>query len=238
MFENNDDFTLAEHIFALRKALVRSFVALGIGIVPLFFLSPYALNLFCERLAQYGYVTLHYFSPLEVFLLQIKIAALFDCVIFSPYIAFNIWQFILPALYDNEKRFLRSVVWLTGLLFALGIIFCLFVCFPLIVRFGMSFANETLQPIFGISDLVTLALWLSFAFGCMFQFPLVTFALVRFNIVEYETVCNKRPYVIVAVLVLAAILTPPDIVSQLLLGVPTYLLFEIGLFAAKRYRKI
>ena len=125
------------------------------------------------------------------------------------------------------------MVALTSFLFVAGVAFCLIVCFPLVVRFGMSFAGETLQPIFGVSNLVSLSLWLSLAFGCMFQFPLVTYALIRGGVVDYKTVCNKRPYVVVAILVFAALLTPPDIISQLMLGLPTYLLFEMGLLAAR-----
>ena len=173
---------------------------------------------------------------MEVFLLQLKIAALLDVVLFSPYIAWNIWKFVLPALYEKEKRFIRSIVGLTSALFIAGVAFCLIVCFPLIVQFGMSFAGETLTPVFGVSNLISLALWLSLTFGCMFQFPLVTYALIRGGIVSYETVCDKRPYVVVGILVVAALLTPPDIVSQIILGAPTYLLFEAGLLAARRFR--
>ena len=187
-------------------------------------------------MALQGNVQLHYFSPMEVFMLQLKIAALLDCVVFSPYIAWNVWQFVLPALYESEKRFIRSIVWITSGLFMAGVAFGLVVCFPLLVQFGTSFASEMLQPVFGVSNLVSLALWISLAFGCMFQFPLVTFALIRAGVVSYETVCDKRPYVVVGILVLAALLTPPDVVSQLLLGVPTYLLFETGLLVARRYR--
>jgi sec-independent protein translocase protein TatC len=225
--------TLVSHLEALRRALIRSFVALAIGIVPLFLASPYVLDWFCEQIRLQGGVALHYFSPMEVFLLQLKVAALLDCVLFSPYIAWNLWQFVLPALYEKEKRFVRSIAGLTSLLFIAGVAFCLIVCFPLVVQFGMSFAGDYLQPVFGISNIVSLALWLSLAFGCMFQFPLVTYALIRGGIVKYETVCNKRPYVVVIVLLLAALLTPPDIVSQLMLGLPTYLLFELGLLAAR-----
>ena len=224
------------HLEALRRALIRSFVALGIFIVPLFLVSPYILDWCCEQIALLGNIKLHYFSPMEVFLLQLKISALLDCVICSPYIAWNVWQFVLPALYENEKKFVRSIAVLTSFLFIAGVAFCLIVCYPLILRFGMSFASDMLQPVFGVSNLVTLGLWLSFAFGCMFQFPLVTYALVRAGIVEYETVCNKRPYVVIGVLLLAALLTPPDIISQLLLGAPTYLLFETGLLAARRFK--
>ena len=147
---------------------------------------------------------------MEVFLLQVKISALLDCVLFSPYIAWNAWQFVLPALYEKEKRFIRSIAALTSLLFIAGVAFCLVVCFPLVVQFGMSFAGDSLTPVFGISNIVSLALW--------------------------QTVCDKRPYVVVAILLVAALLTPPDVVSQVILGVPTYLLFEAGLLAARRYR--
>ena len=225
--------SLITHLEALRRVMLRSLGALAIGIVPLFLVSPYVLDWFCKQIAMQSGVTLHYFSPMEVFLLQLKISALLDCVLFSPYIAWNVWQFVLPALYDNEKKFIRSMVALTSFLFVAGVAFCLIVCFPLVVRFGMSFAGETLQPVFGVSNLVSLSLWLSLAFGCMFQFPLVTYALIRGGVVDYKTVCNKRPYVVVAILVFAALLTPPDIISQLMLGLPTYLLFEMGLLAAR-----
>lgn len=234
--KQDQEATLISHLEALRRALLRSIIALAIGIVPLFLVSPCVLDWFCKQIALQSGVTLHYFSPMEVFLLQLKISALLDCVLFSPYIAWNMWQFVLPALYDNEKRFIRSIVAMTSGLFIAGVAFCLVVCFPLIVQFGMSFASTTLQPVFGVSNLVTLALWLSLAFGCMFQFPLVTYALIRAGIVNYEIVCSKRPYVVVAILVLSALLTPPDVVSQLLLGFPTYLLFEAGLLAARRYK--
>ena len=235
--EPNPESTLVSHLEALRRALLRSLVALAIGIVPLFLTSPYVLEWFCTQVTLQSGITLHYFSPMEVFLLQVKIAALLDCVVFSPYIAWNIWQFVLPALYDREKRFIRSIASLTSLLFIAGVAFCLIVCFPLVVQFGMSFATEAMMPVFGISNLVSLALWLSLAFGCMFQFPLVTYALIRGGIVRYETVCDKRPYVVVAILLLAALLTPPDIVSHIILGLPTYLLFEAGLLAARRFKK-
>lgn len=225
--------SLITHLEALRRVMLRSLGALALGIVPLFLVSPYVLDWFCKQIAMQSEITLHYFSPMEVFLLQLKISALLDCVLFSPYIAWNVWQFVLPALYDNEKKFIRSMVALTSFLFVAGVAFCLIVCFPLVVRFGMSFAGETLQPIFGVSNLVSLSLWLSLAFGCMFQFPLVTYALIRGGVVDYKTVCNKRPYVVVAILVFAALLTPPDIISQLMLGLPTYLLFEMGLLAAR-----
>lgn len=234
--KDSQEQTLVSHLEALRTALIHCFVALGIGIIPMFLLSSHVLDWFSAELVAQSGATLHYFSPMEVFLLQLKIAALMDCVICSPYIAWNLWKFVLPGLYENERKFVRSIVWMTSGLFISGVVFCLGICFPLVVRFGMSFESANLQPIFGVENIVTLALWLSLAFGCMFQFPLVTYALIRSGVVYYETVCHARPYVVVAILVLAALLTPPDIISQLILGAPTYLLFEAGLLAARKYK--
>ena len=90
---------------------------------------------------------------------------------------------------------------------------------------------------FGISNVITLALWLAVVFGLMFQFPLITYALIRSKMVSYQTMKDKRPYVFVAILLISAVLTPPDIVSQIMLTIPTYALFEIGLFYAGREKK-
>lgn len=229
--------TLVSHLEALRSALLRSLAILGIGAIPMFFASPYILDFFTAKISEEIGGNLHYFAPMEVFLLQVKIAAILDLAICSPCIAYNIWKFILPALYDNEKKFIRSIVWMTSGLFIAGVIFCLGICFPLIVKFGMSFQGENLTPVFGISNIVSLALWLALAFGIMFQFPLITYALIRSNIVSYETASRARPYVVVGILILSALLTPPDIISQLILGTPTYLLFEAGLLASRKFRK-
>ena len=98
----------------------------------------------------------------------------------------------------------------------------------------MSFATTHIQAMFGISNIITMALWLSVVFGLMFQFPLITYSLIRSGITTYESVKNKRSYIFVAILIIAAILTPPDVISQLTLAIPTYLLFEAGLYCAKR----
>ncbi len=234
--KEDKDATLVMHLQALRKTLIRCLVALGVGIIPAFLLSPFILDFFSQRLMQGGAVVLHYFSPMEVFLLELKLAALLDFVCCFPFLTWQIWRFILPALYENERRVLKSVALTSSFLFVAGVAFFLSLCFPLLLKFGMSFASESVQPVFGISNIYSLAIWLSLAFGGMFQFPIVTYLLIRSGIVSYESVCRKRSYVIVLVLIVAALLTPPDIVSQLMLGVPTYLLFELGLLFSRRFK--
>lgn len=160
-------------------------------------------------------------------------AVIIDLVICFPYMAKKIWDFILPALYDNEKKFIKSIVLISSTLFVCGVLFCLFLILPLIINFGMSFATGQIQAVFGISNVINLSLWLAVVFGLMFQMPLVTHSLIKSGIVDYETIADKRPYVVVGLLILAAVLTPPDVVSQVMLFIPTYALFELGLLFSR-----
>ncbi|MBQ8677974.1 MAG: twin-arginine translocase subunit TatC [Alphaproteobacteria bacterium] len=228
----NDDSnqSLIAHLEALRTVLLRSFVALGAVLLPCFWAAPYVIDWLIKVMLDGENISLNYFSPMEVFILQIKTALVVDILLCFPYIAKQIWNFVLPALYDNERRFIRSIVLASGILFATGVLFCVFFILPLIIKFGLSFISDNITPVFGISNVITLALWLGVVFGLCFQFPLVTYALIVNDIVSYATLRSKRPYIFVGVLALSALLTPPDIVSQLMLTAPTYGLFEIGLY--------
>lgn len=229
--------TLIEHLEALRSMLIKCLAALGIGLFPIFFVTPYVMDLLIKIVMGDNEVSLNFFSPMEVFILQIKMALLLDILVCFPYIARQIWEFVLPALYDNERKFIKSIVLVSSCLFVIGVLFCLFFILPLVIRFGMSFATDTLKPMFGIANIVSIALWLSLVFGVMFQFPLITYALIRSDIVSYEIMKQKRAYVFVGILILSGLLTPPDVVSQLMLTLPTYGLFEIGLFLGIKAKK-
>lgn len=231
------DESLLTHLEALRSTLIRCFVALGIGLIPLFLVAPYFMDCLIKIMIGKNNVSLNYFSPMEVFILQIKIAVVLDFLCCFPYIARQIWQFIVPALYENERKFIKSIVFSSSALFIIGVLFCLFFILPLIINFGISFSTSEIKAMFGISNIISLALMLSIIFGLMFQFPIITYSLIRFNITSYESVKNKRSYIFVGILIIAGILTPPDIVSQLMLTIPTYLLFEIGLWSARKQSK-
>ncbi len=232
---DQQDENLITHLEALRSTLIKCFVALGVGLVPMFLAAPYCMDALIQIMIGDNNVSLNFFSPMEVFLLQIKVAVVLDLLICFPYIARQIWKFILPALYENERKFIKSVVLTSSTLFITGVLFCIFFILPLIINFGISFATTNINAVFGISNIIGIALWLSVVFGLMFQFPLITYSLIRSGITSYAAVKNKRPYVFVGILIISALLTPPDIVSQLMLTIPTYLLFEAGLFFAKRH---
>lgn len=231
--------SLVYHLEALRSMLIRCFVALGIGLIPMFFVAPYFMNWLIDIIVGEHDISLNFFSPMEVFILQIKMALVLDFFVCFPYIAKKLWEFIVPALYDHEKKFIKTIVVFSTILFLLGMAFCTFLVLPLIIEIGISYTTQNINAMFGISNIVSMALWLSICFGLMFQFPIITYFLIAFNIFDYEAVKNKRPYIFVLILIISAILTPtPDIFNQLLLAIPTYMLFEIGLFFSKKYKVV
>lgn len=225
--------TLIEHLEELRKTLLDCILAIAIVLPFVFYFSSKILNFLIKIITKGQNITLNYFAPMEVFIIQLKIALLVDIVICFPYIAKKLWDFILPALYDNERKIIKKTVLFSSLLFILGVGFCIFIILPLIINFGLSFSNTNLNPMFGITQVINLALSLAFVFGLMFQIPLVTRFLIKSGIIEYNTISNIRPYVVVILLIFSALLTPPDIISQILLFIPTYLLFELGLLTSK-----
>ncbi len=227
------DESLISHIEAFRKMLLKCLTCYALVLLPALFAAPKCLELFIKLIIRRHDIALNYFSPAEVFIIQIKLSMVIDLVICFPYIAKQIWEFCAPALYENEKKFIKSVVFTSSALFILGALFCLFVILPLIINFGMSFATSEIKAVLGVSNIINLSLWMTLAFGLMFQLPLITYSLIKSGFVEYETFVNMRPYVVVIILIIAGILTPPDILSQILLFTPTYLLFELGLLFAK-----
>lgn len=232
--QENDNETLISHLEALRKTLLKCFISIGIILPFAFLISPKVLQFLIKILIGNNNIVFNFFSPVEVFIIQIKLALVIDIVICFPYIAKNLWDFILPALYDNEKKFIKSIVLYSSILFILGVAFCIFTILPLIINFGMSFSQGNIQAVFGISNVISLSLWLSVVFGLMFQTPLIVHSLIKSGIVDYKTIADKRRYVVIILLICAAVLTPPDIVSQVMLFIPAYLLFELGLLFSKR----
>ncbi len=233
MAENEQEESIISHLEALRKTVLKCLYSVVIVLPFMFYFAPKVLSGFIKIILGSNKVTLNFFSPAEVFIIQIKMAVLLSVIICFPYIAKQLWNFILPALYEGEKKFIKSLVFISSFLFTAGVVFCIFMILPLIIKFGLSFQSENIQAVFRISEVINLGLWLSLAFGLMFQLPIVTFYLIKTDILSYSSVANKRPYVVVALLILAGILTPPDIVSQLMLAVPSYLLFEAGLIFSK-----
>ena len=225
--------TLLGHLEALRGTLLRVLAATALLYPVGYALAPTVMRLLVRLCLPPDMGPLHYFAPMEVFWTKLRLAFVIAIALAHPWNMLQLWGFLVPALHPGERVALRRWVLASTLLFALGAAFCAGLILPLVMRFAAGFATDGLRPVLGLSHFLGLAGWLVLAFGAMFQAPLLALGAVRLGLVSPETLAHARPYVIVGILLLAAILTPPDVVSQLLLAVPSWLLFEGGLALAR-----
>ncbi len=169
----------------------------------------------------------------DVFFTYLKVALLLSLFATAPFTFYHIWAFVAPGLYQHERRVFLGYFLLSVLLLFAGGAFAFYIVFPLIFKFFLGFSTETIQAMPAIKEYLSLCLKLLFAFGLSFQIPIIVMILVRLGLVEVQTLATKRRYIIVWSVIVAAILTPPDIISQILLAVPMLLLYEVGILLAR-----
>lgn len=177
------------------------------------------------RMIATGVVT-PFFVPVKVTLMLAFVAAL-------PVVLYQIWAFVAPGLYAHEKRFALPLIVAGTLLFFVGMAFCYFFVFGVVFKFIANFAPKSITPAPDIEQYLSFVLTMFAAFGVTFEVPVVVIVLVRFGLVSLQTLREARPYVIVGAFVVAAVVTPPDVMSQLLLAIPLCLLFELGLLVSR-----
>ncbi len=167
------------------------------------------------------------------FLIPFKSALFAALLITVPYWIFQLWTFIVPALYRHEKKMIWLLLISSFILFYLGIVFAYFIVLPLVFKFFIYIAPQGVEVKPDISQYFSFIIKIFFAFGLSFELPIATIILVWSNITTVEKLAKKRPYVIVAAFIFGMLLTPPDIISQILLAIPIWLLFELGLLLSK-----
>ncbi len=234
---NDRDEPLAAHLEALRSTLIACIVAIVLLCPFSYWASPYVIDYLIRHCIPENVGNLHYFAPMEVFWTQLNLSLILALLLSYPWNIFQVWKFLLPALYKEEAKALKIWLFSSSILFAGGVAFCIYFILPILMGFSGSFSTEGIKPIIGLQNFLSLAGWLMLAFGLMFQAPIVVLLAVRFGLTTSASLREKRPYAIVAILFFAALLTPPDVVSQVLLAVPTWLLFELGLVLAKKIEK-
>ena len=227
---------LIAHLEALRTALLKILLVTALLYPAGYCVSPYVIRWLTKWCFPEG-GRLHYFTPMEVFWVRLKLALVLSLIVAFPWNLRQVWNFVLPALYPGERRALGWWLVFSTLLFLGGGAFCVGLSLPLLMKFSQGFATPELTPMLGLSSFLELSGWLTLAFGLMFQAPIVVLLAVRFGVITADSLARKRPYVITVILILAALLTPPDIVSQVMLAAPTWLLFELGLLLARRIEK-
>ena len=232
---DNDKQPFMTHLEELRRRLITCAIAIGIGFVLCYFFS--------ERLFQILVMPLKANMPAgdrliftnlpEMFFTYLKTAFLAGAMLVAPMLFYQLWMFIAPGLYQNEKRFAIPFVVCSTFLFVGGSLFGYFVVFPFGFRFFLGFANETIQALPSVKQYFSFAIKLLLAFGVVFELPVVMFFLARMGLVTSDLLRRKRKYAILLTFVMASILTPPDVITQLMMAGPLLILYEISIFIAK-----
>ena len=230
---NNE--SISSHLLELRSRLIRVIICLGllfIAGIPFaseiygFVASP-LLNILPEGSSM---IATQVTSP---FMAPIKLVLFSALLVTMPYLFYEVWMFMSPGLYKNEKTFVAPLMATTIILFAAGIAFAYFVVCPIIFKFFIASAPNSIQVMTDISQYLNFVIKLVFAFGIAFEIPVATFLLIKSGIVKKDSLIKSRPFLIILFFVIGMLLTPPDIFSQLFLAIPMWVLFELGLLISK-----
>ena len=227
--------TFISHLVELRDRLLRAILAVLFVFLCLFYWARdlYALLAMPLLAALPAGGQMIATDVVGVFLVPVKVALLVAFVIALPYVLYQMWAFVAPGLYANEKRLVLPLVVASSVLFLVGMAFAYFLVFPVIFQFMASIAPEGVAWMTDIDKYLSFVLMTFIAFGVTFEVPVVVIVLVRAGLISIEKLKDIRPYVIVGAFVVAAVITPPDVVSQFMLAVPLCLLYELGIVLAR-----
>ena len=230
-----------QHLVELRDRLVRAMAAIAVAAVILaLFPGPAALyDLLAEPLVSHlpKGATLIATSVISPFMVPIKIMLMAAFLLALPVVLWQVWAFVAPGLYSHEKKLVLPLVISSSLLFFVGIAFCYFFVFGQVFSFIQGFAPKSITAAPDIEAYLSFVLTMFIAFGLAFEVPIVVIVLARMNIVSIEKLKDFRGYFVVLAFIIAAIVTPPDVVSQLALAIPMCLLYEIGIWSAQLFIK-
>ena len=228
--------SLWEHLAELRSRLIRSMLAVaGTFAVSLFFADEIISVLKQPLVAVLptGASALHFTGPLDVFMVDMKVAFLTGVLLACPIWIFQFWKFFEPALYPRERRFILPFIMASIAVFVLGILFCYFLILPLSLRYLIGLGMEVGTPMITIKDYVALLTVLIFGFGIVFETPIMIVLLATLNIVSLEALQQYRRFVALAILIVSALLVPPDPVSLVALALPVYGMYELAIIAVR-----
>lgn len=230
---DNEKQPLLAHLNALRKLLMHCGIAILVGFVGAFyFLCDPLMQFIINPITARG-IDIIYTAVSEALTTQLKVSFVAGVVLVSPYLFYQIWLFIKPALYEKEIRLFRILFGIALVLFLLGIVFCYQYVYTLALNFFFVAGENLATPMLSIDKYIGFLFGFLLPFGIVFELPVAIYMLARIGWVDYQKLATSRKFVFFGIFVLAAILTPPDLVSQCMLGIPMYLLFEVGIQVAR-----
>lgn len=230
---------LTAHLQELRTRLIASFIAIGIGFVVCYTFSQTLFNILAKPLfkilPQGG--SLIFTSVAEAFFTYMKVAFIGGLILASPFVLYQIWAFVAPGLYRHEKRYVVPLLLGGTLFFLFGVLFGYFIAIPIGFKFLLGYATDLIKPMPSMKEYLSFSIKFLLAFGLVFEFPVVLVIMARIGIIDAKMMAKQRKYAILLIFIFAAVITPPDLISQVIMAVPLMGLYELSILLAKIFGK-
>jgi len=239
VMDDQDKIPFTAHLEELRKRLIVCFIAVGIGFVLSYGFKEKLFQILTRPLIsvmQTGDKLIFTGLP-EAFFTYLKVALLSGMILATPVIFYQFWMFVAPGLYEKEKQHMIPIVFLSTFFFVGGSFFGYFIVFPYGFKFFLGFASEIIQPLPSMREYLSFASKLLLAFGLVFELPLIITFLARLGMVSVSFLKKNRKYALLLFFAGAAILTPPDVVTQVMMALPLIVLYEISIIGARIFGK-
>jgi sec-independent protein translocase protein TatC len=239
MLEEDEKIPFTSHLEELRSRLVKCFIAVGVGFFVSYGFKEFLFKILVRPLIQVmpaGDYLIFTGLP-EAFFTYLKVALLSGLMLSSPVILYQFWMFVAPGLYKKERRLLGPIVLLSSFFFIAGALFGYFIVFPWGFKFFLGFATESIRPLPSMKEYLSFSAKLLLAFGLVFELPMVLTFLARLGIVSVEFLKRNRKYAVLLFFIGAAILTPPDVVTQIMMALPLMAMYELSIIGARLFGK-
>jgi len=239
MLEEDEKIPFTSHLEELRNRLIKCFIAVGVGFAISYGFKEILFKILVRPLVQVMAEGDHLiFTGLpEAFFTYLKVAMLAGLMLASPVILYQFWMFVAPGLYKKERRLLGPIVFLSSFFFIAGALFGYFIVFPWGFKFFLGFATESIRPLPSMKEYLSFSAKLLLAFGLVFELPMVLTFLARLGVVSVDFLKRNRKYAVLLFFVGAAILTPPDVVTQIMMALPLMAMYELSIVGARLFGK-
>jgi len=237
--DEDEKLPFTAHLDELRRRLIISFIAVGVGFAASYGFKERLFQILVDPLTRVmkSGDTLIFTGLPEAFFTYLKVSFLAGLMLAAPVIIYQFWMFVAPGLYAKERRLLLPIVFLSTLFFVGGALFGYFVVFPFGFKFFLGFATETIRPLPSMKEYLGFSAKLLLAFGLVFELPLLLTFLAKLGIVSVDFLKKNRKYALLLFFAGSAILTPPDVVTQIMMALPLMLLYEISIIGARIFGK-
>jgi sec-independent protein translocase protein TatC len=230
---HEEELPVTEHIEELRERLIKSAVAVVVGFLVAWPFKKQIL-LFLERpLPDNLKGKLIFLSPPEAFFTALKVSFFAGVFLALPFVLYQVWRFVEPGLYEHEKRFILPFMFFSLLFFFAGAAFAYFVILPFGLKFLLGFMGDLLTPQITIGSYISFVIQMILAFGFVFLLPVLVWLLSKLGVINYTMLEKNRKFAVLVIFVIAAILTPPDVFSQVMMALPLLVLYEFSIWVAK-----